>query len=126
MKAELFKRMTSNNTPLRRALIKYAFVRLAQLAQNIACAKAHAIEARLARRLLMMLDRSHSNEFHATQESLASMLGVRRPAISSLAISFQRNNIIQYDRGAVTIIDRKGLQALSCECYRAGRVILPH
>ncbi|HTD74203.1 MAG TPA: Crp/Fnr family transcriptional regulator [Steroidobacteraceae bacterium] len=119
MKAETFKRMTDSQQALRDALNKYALLRLAQVAQNAICANAHQIEARLARRLLMMQDRSHSDRFSATQESLASMLGVRRSTVTVTAISFQQRKIIQYRRGTLTILDRKGLEALSCECYRA-------
>jgi CRP-like cAMP-binding protein len=117
MQAEPFKCLMHKYTPLRRALIKYAFVRLSQLAQNAACAKTHALAARLARRLLTMEDRSPSRYFHSTHESLASMLGVRRTTVSLLAISLQQKNVIQYRRGTLAILDRKALEALSCECY---------
>jgi CRP-like cAMP-binding protein len=117
MKAEAFKPMMERNLALRRALSQYAFVRLAQLAQNTACAKIHGLAARLARRLLALQDFTHGHQFHATQESLASMLGVRRSTLTLLAISFQRKRIIQYSRGVLTIVDRKALEALSCECY---------
>ena len=121
MKAEIFKRMTDTNRPLRRALNKYVLSRLAQIEQNAICAKVHQVEARLARRLVMMQDRSHSDQFHATQESLASMLGVRRSSVTCVAIRFQRKNLIQYNRGTLTVLDRKGLEKISCECYVAGR-----
>jgi CRP-like cAMP-binding protein len=120
MKAEIFKRMTGTNQPLRRELNSYVFSRLAQVAQNAICASAHQIEARLARRLLMLQDRSHSDQFHATQESLASMLGVRRSSVTCVAVTFQRKNLIEYNRGTVTVLNRKGLEKLSCECYSAG------
>jgi CRP-like cAMP-binding protein len=82
IKAENFKRVTDAQRDLRHALNKYVLLRLAQVAQNAVCASAHQIEARLARRILLMQDRSHSNELHTTQESLASMLGVRRSTVS--------------------------------------------
>jgi CRP-like cAMP-binding protein len=121
MKAEIFKRMTDTNRPLRRALNKYVLSRLAQIEQNAICAKVHQVEARLARRLVMMQDRSHSDQFHATQESLASMLGVRRSSVTSVAVRFQRKNLIQYNRGTLAVLDRKGLEKISCECYVAAR-----
>jgi CRP-like cAMP-binding protein len=118
MQAETFKRMTDTQQALREALNKYALARLAQVAQNAICANAHSTEARLARRLLMIQDRSHSDEIRATQDSLASMLGVRRTTVTLLAISFQQRNIIQYVRGTLTVLDRGGLKKISCECYR--------
>jgi CRP-like cAMP-binding protein len=119
MKAETFKYMTDTDALLRREFHKYIFSRLSQVAQNAVCANAHRIEARLARRLLMMQDRSHSDPFQATQKSLASMLGVRRSTVTCAAIALQRTNLIQYHRGTLTVLDRKGLERISCECYRA-------
>jgi CRP-like cAMP-binding protein len=119
MEAETFKRMTDTQRALRQALNRYALVRLAQVAQNAICANAHGIEARLASRLLTMQDRSHSDEFRATQDSLASMLGVRRSTVALLTSSFQQRNIIHYRRGTVKVFDRGGLERISCECYRA-------
>lgn len=121
MKADIFKRMTDTNRPLRRELHRYVLSRIAQVEQNAICASVHQLEARLARRLLMMQDRSHSNHFQVTQESLASMLGVRRSGVTCVASTFQRRNLIQYTRGTLTVLDRKGLEKRSCECYSVAR-----
>ena len=117
MKAETFTRMANTSLALRSKLNEYALWRLAQLGQNAICANAHQIEARLARRLLMMRDRSHSDQFHATQESLASMLGVRRSSVTIAAGTFQKEHFIEYNRGTITVLDWKGLERTSCECY---------
>jgi CRP-like cAMP-binding protein len=90
MRAAIFKRMADTNRPWRRALNNYACLRLAQSTQNAVCVSAHPLEARLGRRLLMMQDRSHSDVFHATQKSLASMLGVRRSTVTFLSITLQQ------------------------------------
>jgi CRP-like cAMP-binding protein len=115
MKAETFKRMSDTHRPLRREFAKYVSSRLAQLAQNAICISAHQLEAPLA--LLMLQDRSHSDQFPATQESLASMLGVRRSSVTVVAVTFQRKKLIQYQRGTLTVPDRKALEKISCECY---------
>lgn len=119
MKADTFKRMTDTNRTLRRELIKYVSYRFAQVAQSAICARAHQIEARLACRLLMMQDRSHSDHFHAKHKSLAGMLGVRRASVTFAALAMRRAKLIQYTRGTVTVLDRKGLERASCECYSA-------
>lgn len=119
MQAETFKRMTNTNLAFRHALNKYALLRLSQVAQNAICANAHRIEARLARRLLMMRDRCHSDQFHATQESLASMLGVRRSSVTVVAATYQQRHLIRYSRGSIIVLDIKGLERTSCECYWA-------
>jgi CRP-like cAMP-binding protein len=118
IKADAFKRMTDTQRDFRHALNKYALLRLAQVGQNAVCANAHHVEARLARRILMMQDRFHSNELAATQQSLANMLGVRRSSVTVIAGTFQEKKLIQYSRGVLTVLDRKGLETLSCGCYR--------
>jgi CRP-like cAMP-binding protein len=91
---------------------------LHRMGQNAVCANAHQVEARLARRILMMQDRFHSNEIAATQQSFANMLGVRRSSVTVIAGTFQEKNLIQYTRGILTVLDGKGLETLSCGCYR--------
>ncbi len=95
----------------------YANSLLAQISQAAACNRFHAVEARLARWLLMTHDRLRSDEFRLTQEFLSHMLGVRREGVTSAARALQRQNLISYIRGQITILDRAGLEAGSCGCY---------
>jgi CRP-like cAMP-binding protein len=121
IKANTFRRMTETQQALRDALNRYALLRLAQVELNAICANTHRIEARLARRLLTMQDRSRSDQFPATHTSLANMLAVRRSIVAFVAATFEQKNLIEYPRGTITILDRKGLEAISCECYGAAR-----
>jgi CRP-like cAMP-binding protein len=102
---------------LQRILNRYVTVVLAQLATSAACLRFHQIGPRLARWLLMTHDRSHADSFHMTQEFIAYMLGVRRVGITAAAGMFQRNGLISYHRGTMTVLDRTGLEAAACRCY---------
>jgi CRP-like cAMP-binding protein len=105
--------------PLLRLLKRYLFVLIGQLVQSSACTRFHVVEARLARWLLMTQDRAHSPQIHLTQEFLASMLGVRRVGVTKAASSLQKQKLIHYQRGNITILDRQGLEVAACACYAA-------
>ena len=85
------------------------------------CNARHAIEQRLARWLLTAHDRAATDEFAMTHEFMAMMLGVRRPGVSLAAGVLQRAGLIRYVRGRMTVTDRPGLEAASCECYHTVR-----
>lgn len=103
---------------LMKQLNRYVYVVLEQLAKTAACIHFHEIEPRLARWLLMTQDRTHADQLHLTQEFLADMLGVRRSSITVAAGALQKKKIIHYSRGEIVILDRKGLESVSCECYK--------
>ncbi len=107
------------NPSLHRTLNHYLYVSMAQLSQTGVCTRFHEIEQRLARLLLMTHDRAHADQFHLTHACLADLLGVRRSSITIAAGSLQHKALIRYTRGAIKILDRRGLEAASCECYSA-------
>jgi len=112
-----FIKALANNGALRPLLGRYKFVQLKQLAQTVACTRFHEVNARLVRWLLMTHDRAHADHFHLTHQFLADMLGVQRSAVTIAAGVLQQQDLIQYSRGEISITNRKGLEALSCECY---------
>ncbi len=106
---------------LDRMLKRYAAYYLRAVHQAVACSAAHSVEERICRRLLMVHDRTGVDEFPLTQESLADALGLRRPTVTHVAQLLRAAGVIEYQRGVVRILDRRGLQRMSCECYLAIR-----
>lgn len=106
---------------LLRALKRYLYVLLTQLMRNAACGHFHEVEPRLARWLLMTQDCAHVDKLQLTHAYLADMLGVRRSGVTIAAGALQARNLIHYQRGQITILDRTGLELVACECYAAMR-----
>jgi CRP-like cAMP-binding protein len=102
-------------------MLRYVQALQEQTAQSVACTRRHGIDARCARWLLMTRDRVATPEFPLTHELLAIMLGVRRASVTEAALALQAAGLIRYARGTVTVVDRTGLEAASCECYHVVR-----
>jgi CRP-like cAMP-binding protein len=102
---------------LQKLLNRYIYVLMAQLASSATCLRFHQIGPRMARWVLMSQDRAHADNFHLTQEFLAYMLGVRRVGVTQAASALQRDGLIEYHHGHMTVTDRSGLEAAACSCY---------
>jgi CRP-like cAMP-binding protein len=117
MRAEVLKQEFQKGGQLQDLLLRYTQAFITQVAQTAACNRAHPMGGRLARWPLMCQDRSHSKELELTHEFIATMLGVRRAGVTEAAGQLQDMGLISYRRGHITITDREGLEAFSCECY---------
>jgi len=98
-------------------LLRYTQALITQMAQTAVCNRHHSLDQQLCRWLLLSLDRLRSNELLMTQELIANMLGVRREGVTENALKLQQLGLIRYVRGHITVLDRAGLEARSCECY---------
>jgi CRP-like cAMP-binding protein len=102
---------------LQRLLLRYTQALMTQMAQTAVCNRHHSLEQQLCRWLLLTLDRLPTQELTMTQELVAGMLGVRREGVTEAAGKLQRAGLISYRRGHISVLDRKGLEAQTCECY---------
>lgn len=118
MRADVIDREFKGGGHLHDLLLCYTQAFIIQVAQTAACNRAHPIRGRMARWLLMCQDRAHSKELKLTHEFIATMLGTRRAGVTTTAGQLQDEGVIVYRRGHVTVTDREGLEAISCECYR--------
>ena len=121
MEAVQFRAEIKHNPLLQRELNHYLYAFMAQVSQTAACNRFHKAEARLARWLLMTGDRLHRDAFRLTHEFLAHMLGIRRVGVTRAAGDLERRKLIDYSRGNIRILNRKGLETAACTCYRIVR-----
>lgn len=119
IEAGALRRALDAEPALRCLLLHYAMALLNLVARNSACHRAHSVEKQCARWLLTAHDQMHWDSFMLTQEFLGLMLGVSRPTVSVTAAALQRKGLISYVRGRITVLDRPGLEAASCDCYGA-------
>jgi len=117
MAASHFQGELQRSTALHTGINRYIHLLMGQFSQTAACNAFHPIEARCARWLLTTRDRMQSDEIELTHEFLAQMLGVRRVGVTVAAGSLQRQGLIAYSRGHITILDPERLEAVACECY---------
>jgi len=118
MPAGTFRTLLAESQVFREFLNRYLQAYVNMLGQLVACNRLHSIYERCARWLLMTQDRVGSDEFPLTHEFLAIMLGSRRSGVTVAAAMLQKAGFIHYQHGIITILDRAGLEATSCECYR--------
>jgi CRP-like cAMP-binding protein len=100
------------------SILRYNNILLTQLSQTSICNRLHSLEQRLCRWLLECDDRLSGSEIQMTQENIANMLGVRREGVTVAAGRLHEAGLIEYSRGRIHLLDRDGLEAVSCECYR--------
>jgi CRP-like cAMP-binding protein len=112
-----FRRELAKRGALHDLTGRYVQIFIAQLIYTTVCNARHPVHQRCARGLLMTHDRMHQKDFTLSHEFLAVMLGVRRPTVSVVAAMLQDAGLIRYTHGRITILDRKGLEGASCECY---------
>ena len=118
LKARMIKDEFNRSGPVMHVLLRYTQALITQMAQTAVCNRHHTLDKQLCRWLLLSLDRLHGDdELVMTQELIANMLGVRREGVTEGALKLQKAGLIRYARGHITVLNRKGLEERTCECY---------
>jgi CRP-like cAMP-binding protein len=117
IETEAFRREVARSDALRGLLERYTQAVINQISQSVACNHLHLIDQRACRWLLMCHDRTGKDQIQLTQDFLAQMLGVRRSSVTVVMGMLQKAGLIEYHRGMIKILDRKGLEEAACECY---------
>ena len=113
-----FKDEVNRHSELLMLMLRYTQALITQMAQTAVCNRHHSVDQQLCRWLLLSLDRLSGDHLIMTQELIANMLGVRREGVTEAAGRLQKQGVIHYQRGHITVVDRPQLEALSCECYK--------
>ena len=117
LEGRLLKQAFERGGLIQRLLLRYTQALITQMSQTAVCNRHHTLEQRLCRWLLLSLDRVPTQQLVITQEMIANMLGVRREGVTEAAGQLQRDGVIHYRRGHITVLQRAGLEARVCECY---------
>jgi CRP-like cAMP-binding protein len=109
---------------LRRVMLAYAQYHTSMLSQLAGCNRLHGVKARLARWLMMIQDRTGDSVMSLTQEFLGQMIGSQRTTVREVVGALEERGAIENTRGKIRIVDRTGLENMSCECYLVTRQLL--
>jgi len=115
--AALIKQEFNRGGALQLLLLRYTQALITQMSQTAVCNRHHSLEQQLCRWLLLSVDRLPSNRLEMTEELIANMLGVPGEGVAAAAATLQADGLIQYNRGAITVLDRPRLEQRVCECY---------
>jgi CRP-like cAMP-binding protein len=120
---EHLQQLYRSSTEVRDRILEFQQEQALTVSHIAACNRLHDVEARLARWLLMAQDRTQSDMLKLTQEFLGMMLGSRRTTVTLVAGTLQRIGLIEYSRGKVKILDRRGLEEVACDCYQVSKAL---
>ena len=117
LRGELLKKEFALSGAVQHLLLRYTQALITQMSQTAVCNRHHTVEQQLCRWLLLSIDRLPGNSLTMTQQLIANMLGVRREGVTEAAGRLQSAQLISYERGKITVLDRLGLERKACECY---------
>jgi len=117
VKGQVLKRELQRGGSLQQTLMSYTQALFTEMAQVLVCNRHHPLEQQFCRWLLLRFDRLPVNQLIMSQETISTLIGTRRAAISEIAVKLRKAGVIEYERGRITLLDRPGLERRSCGCY---------
>jgi CRP-like cAMP-binding protein len=115
--ANWMKREFEHSNPAMQLMLRFSQTLMMQVSQIAACNNHHSMEQRLSRWLMLYADRVKDQQILCTQELIAHNLGVRRERLARVASALKKKNLIDYSRGAISLVNKEALQKQVCECY---------
>lgn len=115
--AQTLKEEFQRGAELQKLLLRYVEALIAQASQLIVCGQRHTTEQRLARWLLRTFDRMPTKSLPITQQRICRLLDVRRESITEAALQLKGAGAIHYNRGEISLLNRRKLEARTCVCY---------
>ncbi len=117
LRAAVMQDEFNRSRAVQQLMLRYTQALITQMAQKAVCNRHHSLDQQLCRFLLLSLDRLPGDDLMLTQELIANMLGVRREGVTEAALKLQRQGVMRYARGRITVLNRRALEQRSCECY---------
>lgn len=117
VRADILAEAADLQSPLRATILRYVHNYTLQLTQNTIANLGHSLERRLARWLVMVHDRSTTDELRLTHDTLAMLLNVRRASVTDALHLLEGERVLRCTRGLVTVRDRAALQAAAGYSY---------
>lgn len=118
LSAAIIQAAFGSNGPVKHLMLLYTQALMTQMIQTAACNRHHRVEQQLCRWLLLSFDRLDNDSLGVTHERISHMLGVRRESVTAAALALQKAGLITCSRGCISVLNRRGLERRSCECYR--------
>ena len=117
--ASWMQREFEHSSSVMQIMLKFSQTLMMQISQIAACNSHHSLEQRLSRWLMLYADRVNDKHILCTQELIAQTLGVRRERLAKVAGTLKKQGLIDYSRGAISLVNKEALKRSTCECYGA-------
>jgi len=126
VKAPLMLSEMNRSGQILRFFLRYTGALISQVSQAVYCHRHHAVEQRLCRWILLVLDRIPCSELQISPEKASAVFGVPQESVKKAIAALERASCIVCHPDRIIVIDRAALEAKACECYKAVKLEFRH